>query len=76
MKYLIFITSLLFVSCNSVYANKNQLKEACAFIKVELIDTIVGYSNMMQNYDYNNAKNVIDNKYKLAQIYTAVCSEL
>ena len=73
MKYIYIIIIFLFLSCSVSYSAEKQIVKACEFIKIELIDSLVGYSNMMQNYEYNNAKNVIDNKYKLAQIYSAIC---
>ena len=76
MRYFYAIIIFLFFTYNISYATEKQIVKACEFIKIELIDSLVGYSNMMQNYEYNNAKNVVENKYKLAQIYETICTDI
>ena len=76
MKFIYIIILIFTFNIQYTLAKEEQDKKACEFLKVELIDTVIGYSNLMQNYNAKQASEIIERKYKLAVIYNAVCKEI
>ena len=48
MKNIVMCLIIFFININYTISNDQQDYKACEFIKVELVDTVIGYSNMIR----------------------------